>query len=155
MAKTQVTLTKHYPPSGNGPNAFLTADGTRFKAWPDNPVSSLLAQNLNKLVEIEYHIEENGQYVNNMVDSAVVLAASSSEPTEPYREEPSIRGVDRGGGIARAIEFLSVAGESVMLAYDDGSLFDLADAFAEYSAFGTRPGAAAPSSAAAGVEGGA
>ena len=165
--QTQVTLTKHYQDSGesNGRswtrNDFVAADGqTRFKTF-DGDVASKAKSLLNVPTTITYRLQERGQYVDNILEDIVPVSGEAPAPAPQQSNghptaaavEPAMRGVDRGGGIARAIEFCSVAGISVLEAYDNGSLFDLADTFAEYSAFGTKPGAASPSSVGAGTEG--
>lgn len=140
--KTTVTLTKHYPPNGKGPNSFLTEDGQRFKAWPDNPVSSQLMGYLNVPIELEYDVVESGQYVNNMVKSFTPLGdvAPQTQPASGGNvPEPTVKPVDRNAGLARAIEYFGVTGDSLEEAFATGDLFELADVFAEYGALGVKP----------------
>lgn len=164
MAKTQVTFEKYFIENGTSGDRdwtrtdFVTTDGVRFKTF-DGAIASQGKNLKGQLVEVEYQPKERGQWVDNMITSLTAL--SGTAPTEakadpaPRRELPATgQPVDRAGGLARAIEFVGVSGESILEAYDNLSLFALADVFAEYAHTGNKPGAAQPSSAAAGAEGG-
>lgn len=159
MPTTQVTLTKHFQENGesNGKawtrNDFKTADGTRYSTF-DGDLASQAKGLLNKPINLEYEIKERGQYVNNTILSISPISgvaettfqSNGSQPTTPQADRQEQ--INRSAGLARAIEFVSVSGESILEAYDNGSLFLLALTFAGFFETGDY-GAAAPSSAGA------
>jgi hypothetical protein len=145
--KTTVTITQHYPVYGesNGRawvrNDFKFDDGQKFQTF-DADLASQVKSLMHRPVELEYEPQERGQYVNN--DIKAVTPAGDAPATAPLAAAatPEIQPVDRNAGLARAIEFLSVAGENPLKAFDNGTLFELADTFAEYGALGAKPSAA-------------
>lgn len=157
---TTVTITKHFQANGNSNgrawtrNDFRTDDGGKFQTY-DGDVASQVKALMNQPVEIEYTVKENGQYVNNEIVSVRALngaaptpapVQANGQPTTPADDRQVM--INRSAGLARAIEFCSVAGISVAEELDSGGLFMLSDTFARYFETGEF-GAASPSSAAA------
>ena len=169
--QTQVTLTKHYTDSGTNDrgswtrNDFVAEDGTtRFKTF-DGDVASKAKALLGVPCVVTYDLKERGQYVDNILkdiapapgvtqqDVTQAQAQTAAATTERgEREKAKQEVINRSAGLARAIEFCSVSGESVALAFDNGSLFELANTFARFIETGEFS-AASPSSVDAATEG--
>lgn len=161
MPTTRVTLTKHFQDSGesNGRawtrNDFLTADGQRFKTF-DADIATEAKRLLNQQVAIQYEIKENGQRVNWMIQEitpiggAAPVARVEGHPTTPA-DDRQVQ-INRSAGLARAIEFCSVASIPVVEELDSGGLFQLANTFARFFETGEF-GASTPSSEDAVTEG--
>lgn len=157
--KTTVTLTQHYknPGSTNGRDwirhDFKTDDGQKFQTF-DGDLASQVVAYLNQPVELEYQPQERGQYVNNEIKSVAPLSngAAPAAVTTAYTTPPAAYDdlqtqINRSAGLARAIEFTGVSGESILEAFDNGSLFELALTFAQFCQTGEYPGAVPSSEA--------
>jgi len=148
MAKTQITLTKHFPPDGKGPNAFLTEDNQRFKTF-DAELATQLRGVLNIPISLEYHIEEKGQYVNNMIDGFEVIAGAAPIAAAAPAGD-AVKGVDANSAIARANEAFISMGENPL---DSPAAFaEAVDYFLDLQKQIVKTGAATPSSAGAVAE---
>lgn len=133
--KTQLTLTVHYPPKqANRPNDFKTADGTKYSTF-DAKIASKVAKLLNVPVELEYRVEENGRWVNNMIEDVTPLV--SDEEVKKVQQATTAAAdskqatINASAAIARAIEFYGVSGEPILEALDSGAFEDLVDYFVD------------------------
>ncbi len=167
MATTQVTLTKHFQATGqrqNGDtwtrNDFKTADDLKFQTF-DGTLASKAKSLLNVPVTLTYEPKERGQFVNNEITDiepvtgeapAPSPVAANGQPTAAHQDLKQDV-INRSAGLARAIEFLSVAGEPVLDAFDNGSLFELANTFARFFETGEYGAASSSSDEGAVAEG--
>ena len=141
--KTQVTLTQHYQSRGTNSrgdwtrNDFKTDDGQKFQTF-DFKLASRVKSLMGQLIEIEYEPKENGQYVNFEIVDVTPLGGSSPAPAQQAQVQAVAstdsrqEQINRSAGLARAIEFVSVSGESILEAFDNGTLFELALTFARF-----------------------
>ena len=135
-----VTLTgvevKSKGTSKRGPWAlriFDSAGGTKFQTF-DVAIGESLEKSVGSAVEIEYEVEENGNFTNNVVKSfkaagpAPVYNDEGGVPVKSHQEDRELR-IMRQSALDRAI---NTVGHGIVQADDVSDLFKLADTYILY-----------------------